>query len=340
MRAAVLREFGGIPAVEEVATPVPGRGEVRLRVRACGVDRFDVEIAAGKRPGVTLPLILGHEIAGEVSAVGPEVAGWSEGHRVVSSLYLVCGECDLCRSGRETICRDFRGHVGVAVPGGYAEEVVVPARNLVRLPDEIDFPQGALLANVIGTGIHAVMDRMRLRVGERVVITGAGGGVGLHAVQIARHLGAEVLAVDVAEPRLEAARDHGALVTHRPDDGPLRDRVMEWTDGRGADAVLELVGPATMTDTLPALAKGGRMIIVGSHSGRTWQLDPREIYQNEWEIKGSRNTSVAEIMTAVRFVREGHVQPIVDRRYDLAEVEQAFTRVLSGAVIGRDVLSP
>ncbi len=95
-----------------------------------------------------------------------------------------------------------------------------------------------------------------------------------------------------------------------------------------------------MTDTLPALAKGGRMIIVGSHSGRTWQLDPREIYQNEWEIKGSRNTSVAEIMTAVRFVREGHLQPIVDRRYDLAEVEQAFTRVLSGAVIGRDVLSP
>ena len=128
MRAAVLREFGGIPTVEEVATPVPGRGEVRLRVRACGVDRFDVEIAAGKRPGVTLPLILGHEIAGEVSAVGPEVAGWSEGHRVVSSLYLVCGECDLCRSGRETICRDFRGHVGVAVPGGYAEEVVVPSR--------------------------------------------------------------------------------------------------------------------------------------------------------------------------------------------------------------------
>lgn len=340
MRAAVLRTFGDAPRVEDVATPEPGPGEARVRVGACGVDRFDVEIAAGKRPRARVPLILGHEIAGEISAVHDGVVSWQPGHRVVASLYLVCGTCDRCVSGRETICQEFGGHVGLDIAGGYAEEMVLPARNLVRLPDKIGFEQGALVANVIGTSVHALQERMRLRPGERLIITGAGGGVGLHAVQVARYLGAEVMAVDVSEARLQRARELGAARVHHTEDGSVTEAAREWTGGVGVDAVLELVGPATMSETLPSLTKGGRLVVVGSHSGSVWEVDPHEIYRNEWEIIGSRNVSVREIVRTVRLVLDGHVTPIVDQAFGLDEVDRAFERLLAGAVIGRDVLVP
>ncbi len=340
MRAAVLRTFGEFPRVEDVPRPEPGPGEARVRVGACGVDRFDVEIAAGKRPRARVPLILGHEIAGEISAVHDDVASWRAGHRVVASLYLVCGTCDRCVSGRETICQEFRGHVGLDIPGGYADELVLPARNLVRLPDQIGFEAGALITNVIGTAVHALGARMRIRPGERLIVTGAGGGVGLHAVQVARHLGAEVMAVDVSGVRLQRARELGAVAIHRPEDGSITEAAREWTGGVGVDAVLELVGPATMSETLASLTKGGRMVVVGSHSGSVWQVDPHEVYRNEWEILGSRNVSVQEIVQTVRLVLDGHIGPVVDQVFGLDEVDRAFNRLLAGTVVGRDVLVP
>lgn len=338
MRAAVLREFGTAPAVEQVPDPVPGPGEVVVAVDACAVDRFDVEICAGTRAGVRLPLIPGHEITGRVAAVGSHVAGWAVGTRVVPGLYLVCGECRRCAEGRETICENFRGHLGVAAPGGYAEYVVVPARNLVALPPEVTSPGAALAANVIGTAFHALTARMQLLAGERIIITGAGGGVGLHAVQLAAHLGAAVLAVDPVEARRRVALEQGATLACGPDD--LADAAAEWTGGGGVDAVLELVGPATLDDTVPALRKGGRLVIVGSHSGRRWSLDPHDLYRNEWELRGSRNVSVAELAEAVALVASGAITPLVDSQFPLDEAPTAFRRLEDGAVIGRDVLIP
>lgn len=340
MRAMVLEEYGGRLSLRHLPVPEPGAGEVLVAIRACAVDRFDLAIRAGGRERAPLPHILGHEIAGVVAGLGPGVDGWQLGARVAATLYLVCGRCRWCRRGRETICEDFGGHLGVNIPGGYAEYVVMPARNLVRLPESIDFAAGSILANAIGTPFHALTARMRLTPGERLVITGAGGGVGLHAVQLGVMLGAAVMAVDLGAGKTEAALALGAERAVDPTREDLAGAIGDWTGDRGADAVLELVGPATMGVTLSALAKGGRMVIVGSHTGGEWTIDPGAIYRNEWEIRGSRNVSVDELATVVDLVERGRIRPVVAGVYPLEEAEALHERVRTGTVIGRDVLVP
>ena len=341
MQAMVIEDPGGPLVLRELAVPRPGPGQVLVRVRACAVDRFDLAIRRGVRERVDrLPHILGHEIAGEVAEVGPGVQSVGPGDRVASTLYLVCGRCRWCLRGRETICENFSGHVGVDVPGGYAEYVVLPDRNLVIIPDQIDYPEAAILANAVGTPFHALTARMTLVPGERLVVTGAGGGVGLHAVQIGAMLGALVMGVDLGPEKLEAIGNMGADRSVDPTVESLSEAIDTWTDGVGADAVLELVGPATMSSTLRGLAKGGRMVVVGSHSGQEWVIDPGDIYRNEWEIRGSRNVSVDELATVVALVRRGRIRPIVAGTYPLRDAEQLHERVRAGAVVGRDVLVP
>jgi acryloyl-coenzyme A reductase len=340
MRAMVVEEYGGELKLRELPVPVPRADEVLLRVKACAVDRFDLAIRAGGRERAELPHILGHEIAGEVAAWGSDVSGWAEGDRVAATLYLVCGKCRWCLRGRETICEAFRGHVGVNIPGGYAEYIAIPARTLVRLPGNIDFPAGSILANAIGTPFHALTARMRLQPGERLVVTGAGGGVGLHAIQLGWMLGASVMGVDIGEEKAAAMLRLGADAVVDPTVVGLSESIREWTDGKGADAVLELVGPATMPQTFESLAKGGRMVIVGSHTGSNWTIDPGSIYRNEWEIRGSRNVSVDELATVVDLVARGVIKPMVAEIHPLENAEMLHQRVRDGVVIGRDVLIP
>jgi propanol-preferring alcohol dehydrogenase len=341
MRAVLIEEPDGPLVLGEVPTPEPGPGEVLLRVGGCAVDRFDVAIRRGVRERATsLPHILGHEIAGTVARIGPDVTGRTVGDRMASTLYLVCGECRWCLRGRETICENFGGHVGVNIPGGYAEYVVVPARNLVPIPDDLGFPEASILANAIGTPYHAIVVRMGIRPGDRLIITGAGGGVGLHAIQIGSMAGADVMAVDLGRPKLDHALSLGASVAVDPTETDLAAAIEEWTGGVGADGVLELVGPATMPTTLNGLAKGGKMVIVGSHTGKDWTVDPGDIYRNEWEIRGSRNVSADELRTVVDLVDRGLIDPIIDQTGGLEEAERFQQRVVDGAVIGRDVLVP
>ncbi|MDF1597668.1 MAG: zinc-binding dehydrogenase [Acidimicrobiia bacterium] len=340
MKALVLHEFDGPLVLEEVPVPVLGSDDVLLRVRACAVDQFDLTIRAGKRANATVPLVLGHEIAGEVAALGASVEGWRVGDRVVSTLYLTCGNCRKCLSGRETICEDFRGYIGIETPGGYAEYTTVPAVNLVSLPDTIGFAQGSVLANAVGTPYHAFAKRMRLGPAEHVIITGAGGGVGIHAIQVARAMGAFVMAVDLGQQKLEAALRYGAHLAVDPGEREFSEIALEWTGGLGVDGVLELVGPATMPQSLKALAKGGRMVIVGSHTGREFPLDTLTIYANEWEILGSRNVSKSELRDVVALTADGRVSPVVATGYGLEDAEELHRQVAAREVIGRAVIEP
>ena len=344
MRAMVLEEFGQPLADREVPVPQPGPGEALVRVRACAVDHLDVAIRDGRRPEIKLPLILGHEVAGEVEAYGDgrdDVPGRPPvGARVAMTLYLTCGRCRRCREGRETVCENFRGFIGSSADGGYAEYLVLPEANLVALPDSINFAQGSVLANAIGTPYHALAKRMQLRAGEYVVITGAGGGVGLHAIQIARMLGAHPLAVDITSDKLAAALEAGAEVAVDPREQSLREAVRDWTGGRGADAVLELVGPATMVDTLPSLGRGGRLVVVGSQTGREFNLDPMALFRDEWQVLGSRNCTKDELREVVEFVAAGQLRPVVGDSFPLASAEEALQRQRDHAVIGREVLEP
>lgn len=342
MKAQVLESFGSPLVLRDVEVPTPGHGEALVRVRACAVDHLDVAMRDGRRADVQLPLILGHEVAGVVAALGAGAGPGrpAVGDRVAMTLYLTCGRCRRCLSGRETICEQFGGYIGGKRPGGYAEYVVVPEANLVGLPDAIDFAEGSILANAIGTPYHALVKRMRLRTGEHVVITGAGGGVGLHAVQIARMVGAHAMAVDVTEDKLAAAVEAGAEAAVDGTAEGLRDTIRTWTNGRGADGVLELVGPATMGETFPAMARGGRMVVVGTQTGREFVLDPMALFRDEWELLGSRNCSKGELREVVELVAAGRLRPIVTGRFPLEDAERALDRQRNHSVIGREVLEP
>lgn len=340
MKALVVKEFGGPLILEDVPVPQPGADEALIRVKACAVDQFDLTIRDGKFPTAKTPIILGHEIAGVVEAVGANAGNVKPGDRVTSTLYLTCGRCRYCLTGRETICADFKGYIGIHTPGAYAEYTTIPAVNLVKLPESISFPEGSVIANAIGTPYHALTKRAKARLGERVIITGAGGGVGAHAIQLAKRMGTFVMAVDIGEEKLALARDLGADVVFDASSGDFSAAARKWTNDEGADVILELVGTATFESSLKSLARGGRMVIVGSHTGAELKASPQALIANEWEILGSRNVAKRELAEVIALVAAGRVKPIVTGTYPLEEAEWLHQRLRKQEIIGRVVLEP
>jgi D-arabinose 1-dehydrogenase-like Zn-dependent alcohol dehydrogenase len=340
MKALVVEEINGPLVNKELPVPEPGPGEVLLRVKACAVDQFDLKIRYGKVPHAKPPIILGHEVAGEIAALGPGVEDWQVGQRVTSTLYLTCGRCRQCRNGRETICENFIGYLGIQTPGGYAEYTVVPEANLVELPESIAFREGSILANAIGTPFHAFTKRMRLQPGERVVITGAGGGVGLHAIQLARMMGASVMAVDIGPSKLAAARENGADMAVDPTVEDFAEAAQAWTEGLGVEGVLELTGAATMPTSLRALGKGGRIVIVGFHTGSEFTVQASQMVANEWEIVGSRNVTKQELAEVVALVQAGRLHPVVTGVHALDDAQAIHERLGRQEIVGRVVLEP
>ena len=340
MKAMVLHEWGGALSLEEVPDPSPGMGEVVLRVHACAPDQFDVTIRAG-RAGGKIPLILGHEIAGEIAALGPGVEGFAEGDRVIVHAYLPCGRCRFCRMGRETLCRDFRGYFGVHVDGGYAEYVRAPARNLVRIPDGVGYADATAIVSPVATPLKAIKTRAALRAGEDIVIVGACGGVGIHAVQIARVFGGRVFAVDVDDARLARAKELGADVVINSRKTDFGEVVLEETDGKGAEVVLEFVGTEeTIPRSLAALSTAGRLIVVGFQPGAVFVTDPTRFVHDEITVTGSRYVNRAELAEAAEWVGAGRVKPIISATYPLAEAERALADLKENRVFGRAPLLP
>ncbi|HEX9837991.1 MAG TPA: zinc-binding dehydrogenase [Anaerolineales bacterium] len=340
MKALVIKDFGGPLISEDVPVPQPKPDEALVRVKACAVDQFDLTIRDGKFPTAKTPIILGHEIAGMVEATGGNVEDIKPGDRVTSTLYLTCGRCRYCLTGRETICADFKGYVGIHTPGAYAEYTTIPAVNLVKLPETISFVDGSVIANAIGTPYHALTKRARVQPGEYVIITGAGGGVGAHAIQLAKMMGAFVMAVDIGEGKLSLARELGADVVYDGSTADFSAMAREWTKDEGAEVVLELVGTKTFESSLKSLARGGRMVIVGSHTGTILSASPQAMIANEWEILGSRNVTKRELAEVVALVAAGRIKPIVTGTYPLEEAETLHQRLRKQEIIGRVVLEP
>jgi 6-hydroxycyclohex-1-ene-1-carbonyl-CoA dehydrogenase len=331
MRAAVFRGPGQPLAIEEVPRPVPGEGETLVQVAACGFCHTDLHyLDHGVPTARPPPLILGHEISGTVSGLGPAAAGWSIGDRVLVPSVLPCGHCPYCRSGRGNICPELR-MPGNHMDGGFAEYVRVPARDLVRLPDGIDLAQSAIIADALTTPYHAVVDRARVRSGDRVVVVGCG-GVGINAVQFAVAAGGTVIAIDLRAEKREAARRLGATAVLDPAESPDIGRaVRALTDG-GADVAMEIVGtPGTVQMALSTLRRGGRLCVVG-YSNAVASVPLHRLMFFEYEILGSLGCPPADYLRVLEMVRTGKVRldPVITGRLPLDRIAEAAEALRNG----------
>ncbi len=342
MRAMLLRAFGRPLELAEVPRPKPGPNDVLVRVRACGVGLTVVNLIATPGRVTSYPRIPGHEIAGEVVEAGPEVRNVKPGQRVTNHFYLTCGQCRNCRSGRETLCLAPRGNVGAACDGGYAEYVVLPERNIVPIPDGVSDMDAAVASDAIATPYHACHKEARAGPGDSVLVIGAGGGVGVHMVQMARLCGARVIAADIGEEKLALAREWGADDVIDARRGELAAQVKTFTDNRGVDAAIDVVGSAqTLEASIASLAVGGRLVIIGAKPQAVYGVAPRfavdatDFLHRGLEIHSSRYVTAAEIALTLELVRQGRIKAVVTRAFPLEEVESAHELIRKNATAGR-----
>jgi propanol-preferring alcohol dehydrogenase len=335
MRAAVLHAAGGPLTVEDVPRPNPAPGEALVRVRACGLGLTLVWNRNGRRDA-RLPRIIGHEIAGEVVEVGPGVNAFRPGDRVAVYYYLTCGVCRWCRAGRDDLCTNRRGQVGREIDGGLAEFVALPATNLVPLPAGIDDVGAAITSDAVATALHVLTARARLEAGETVLVVGAGGGVGVHVVQIARFLGGRVIALDLGEEKLALAREAGAEVALEAGGPSVGSEIQRQTEGRGVDVVVELVGRSeTLELSVGSLGVGGRLVLVGSYERDAEIALTHATLRDERSVLGSQYCTRAELEQALALVAEGRIQPIVTRLCRLEEADAVLRDIEAMAVAGR-----
>src|SRR5262245_8903088 len=343
MQAVVLREFGGAEKLTLEEVPAPRADalrerEVLIRVRAVGVCYHDIINRDGRLPRTKLPSILGHEVAGEVTAVGPGVRWYRNGDRVATIQRVPCGRCDLCRRERVTLCKEGV-FFGEEIAGGYAEYVVSEEQGLSRIPEGVPIEEAAICACTIGTALHVVQTRGQVRAGETVLITGASGGVGLHAIQVCRMVGAKVVAVTSSagkEDRLRAAGAEEVIVAPALD---FAREVRRRTQGHGVDVALEISGSVTFDQALRSLTAAGRLIMVGNLEARSVPVNPGLLILKELEIRGSFATTVPELQEAFHLVLEKKVRPVVSRVLPLAEAPEAHRLLHDRSVVGRIVLS-
>jgi 2-desacetyl-2-hydroxyethyl bacteriochlorophyllide A dehydrogenase len=308
MRAARFEGAGRPLAVHEVAVPQPTADEVLVRVATTGLCGSDVHIAVeGITPTPYVPITLGHEIAGTVAAVGDAVTGWAEHERVCVFPVLFDGTCSTCLAGHSEICLNRR-IVGIHTEGGLAEYVAVPAKNLVTLPEGVPFEQASICTDAVITPFHALADVARLSPGESVAVIGVG-GLGLHAVQIAKLTGASpVIAVDSRSAQLDRARHSGADVVVNAADEPVVDAVLAATAGVGVDVAAEFVGAqATIERAVECLRIGGRAVVVGLGAEPITVLPPTIFVRKQLQLLGSYGGTLATLRRVLQLVATGRL---------------------------------
>jgi propanol-preferring alcohol dehydrogenase len=338
MRAAVLDAFGADVRVADVDEPKPDVGEVLVAVAACGVG-LTLERARTGDLGGSAPRIVGHELGGTVVEAGAGVEAWQPGDRVTASFYLTCGSCPRCAGGRETLCEHWGGFVGVHVDGGLADRVVLPARNLVRVPDGVGLDDAAIAADAIATPYHALTARAPVLPGQTVAVIGAGGGVGVHVVGMARAFGARVVGIERDPDKERQLHKHGCDVVWNPGDGPDWARRYVREVGARVDVCVDTVASrSTLANAQGIVATAGTLLVVGFQGGVTFELDPRGLVLDEVVVTGSRYASRAEIAQALELVAQRRVEPVVGARFDLDDVAEAYRVMQSNAAFGRIVV--
>lgn len=341
MTAHRIDRFGG-PGVltpREVPVPIPGPAQVLIEVAYCGVCRHDLLTRAGAFPRAQLPVTLGHQVSGHVAGVGAGVSGFARGDRVMTMIFSGCGHCDQCRGGMEALCTgQTPAFLGEDHDGGYAEFVAVNASTVIALPDGVGLAEAAIATCTLGTAYHALVGRGALERGQVVAITGASGGVGLHAIEIARVAGAHVVAVVSSESGGERAREMGAheviISAERSFARELRKRT-----GRQADLVLEIIGAATLRESLHAVRPGGRVVVLGNVEGKEVSVPPAYLILKEISLIGTKSCSMREMAELLALLAARELHADVTEVVPLADAAEVHRRMEAGESTGRIVLN-
>lgn len=303
MKAVQLIEIEKPLEMRDVPVPEIGDHDVLVRVKAAGICHSDVHYRSGASAVGPLPQTLGHEVAGIVEEIGPQVANVKPGDRVCLHYLITCGDCYYCTLGSEQFCVEG-SMIGKYRDGGFAEFIAVPARSAVPLPEEIPFEEGAIMMCSSATSFHA-LNKSRLQAGETVAIFGVG-GLGMSAVQLAKAMGAlDVYAVDINEERLAMAEKFGAIPVNGTGVDPV-DEIRRLTDGRGVDVTLELIGlPQTMRQSVRSLAVFGRAVLVGIASKPLEVETYGELLGREAEVIGAADHLLHELPLLIEYTRRG-----------------------------------
>lgn len=324
----------------DVPIPQPASGEVLIRVRACGLNQVDLLTKDGQTPqNVPLPHISGTEVAGDVVALGAGVTDWQVGARVVVDPIIACRQCENCLRGETNMCRNSRVF-GVQTPGGYAEYAVAPARQLLALPESLDYAAAASVAVTGPTAWHMLRDRAKVVLGEDVLIIAGGSGIGVLGIQIAAAAGARVIATAGGADKVRQTLKVGAHFAVDHTDPSWPDQVRRLTGGRGVDIVFEHVGAATWEGSLRALARGGRLVTCGGHSGFMVGFNLWHLFVKEQTLIGSFGGTRRDFLSVMRMAAQGDLRQVVQETFSLADVQQAQDLLRARKVFGKLILDP
>ncbi len=324
----------------DVAIPSPAAGEVLIRVRACGLNQVDLLTKDGQTPqDVPLPHISGTEVAGDIAALGAGVTDWEIGTRVVVDPIIACRHCENCIRGETNMCRTSRVF-GVQTAGGYAEYSVAPARQLLKLPENLDYAAAAAMAVTGPTAWHMLRDRAKVVLGEDVLIIAAGSGIGVLGMQIAAAAGARVIATAGGADKVRRALEVGADFAVDHNDPTWPDQVRRITHGRGVDIVFEHVGAATWQGSLKALARGGRLVTCGGHTGFQVGFNLWHLFVKEQTLIGSFGGTRRDFLEVMRMAGQGNLRQVVQESFSLADVPRAQELLRQRKVFGKLILDP
>jgi 2-desacetyl-2-hydroxyethyl bacteriochlorophyllide A dehydrogenase len=341
MKAVLFRAHGGPDKLsyEDLPTPTIGPEDVLVRVKACALNHLDIWVRQGN-PAYPMPLphVSGSDVAGIVEQVGPHVDGVTVGQRVLLSPGISCWRCDACLAGRDNFCRSY-GLLGAMVHGGYAEYVKAPVRNVLPIPENLSFEQAAAFPLVSVTASHMLFALAGLQHGETVLIMGAGSGVGVMAIQMAKLAGARVITTVGSDDKIPKAVILGAdaVINHARE--KVSERVKLLTEGRGVDVAIEHIGPEVWDSCLESLAKGGRLITCGATTGGDVKLNLRYVFSRQLTIKGSYMGTHAELVKVAELMGQGRLISVIDHTFPLQAARAAQELMISRKFFGKIVLA-
>ena len=341
MKAALFRQHGGPDKLSYEDLPIPtiGLNDVLVRVKACALNHLDLWVRQGN-PAYPMPLphVLGSDVAGIVEQIGSNVDSVTVGQRIFVSPGISCWKCEYCLAGRDNFCRSYN-LLGAMMHGGYAEYVKVPFRNVLPIPGNLSFEQAAAFPLVSVTASHMLFALAGLQHGETVLIMGAGSGVGMMAVQMAKLAGARVLTTVGSDDKIPKAVALGAdaVINHAKEN--VADRVKQLTEGRGVNVVIEHIGPEVWDSSLESLAKGGRLITCGATTGGDVKLNLRYIFSRQLTIKGSYMGTRAELVKVADLMGQARLISVIDRTFPLQEARAAQELMESRKFFGKIVFT-